>query len=294
LALCRFTAGDDVPKFQPMRNAFKTAVLLGALSGLLLMIGRVLGGQTGLVIALVLALAMNFGSYWFSDRIILRMYRAKSVGPDHPLHRTVARLVERAGLPMPEVYVIPTETPNAFATGRSPTHAAVAATEGILRLLTPEELSGVMAHELAHVQHRDILISSIAATIAAAITMIAHMALWFGGRRGGRDIHPLVAVMMLILAPLAAGIVQAAISRSREFAADARGAQIAGRPDGLASALRRIEGAVRQRPLAPSASAQATEHLFIIRPFSGSGVLKLFSTHPPTDQRIAKLMASTQ
>ncbi len=272
-----------------MTNGLKTAALLAALSALLLMIGQALGGQTGLVIAFGIAIVMNFGSYWFSDKIVLKMHRAREVGPDHDLHKVTQDLAQRAGLPMPKVYIIPSETPNAFATGRNPSHAAVAATEGILRILSKDELAGVMAHELAHVQHRDILISSVAATVAAAIVMVSRFALFFGGRRD-RGVNPIVSIAMIILAPMAAMVIKAAISRAREFAADARGAEIAGRPDGLANALRRMDASMRQRPAPPTAVAQAAEHMYIMKPFSGGGVLKLFSTHPPTDQRIERLM----
>lgn len=273
-------------------SAFKTAILLGFLSALLLLVGQAVGGQGGLVIAFVFAVVMNIGSYWFSDKIVLRMYKASEVGPDHPLHQMTARLARRAQLPMPKVYVIPTASPNAFATGRNPEHAAVAATEGIMRLLPEDELEGVIAHELAHVRHRDILISSVAATIAAAVMMLAHMAQWaaiFGGgsrdREGG---NPIALLGMALLAPLAAGLIQAAISRQREFAADRGGAEIAGSPAGLASALRRIEAAARQVPLDAN---PATAHMFIVKPFSGGGMMSLFSTHPPTEQRVAALMA---
>jgi len=273
-------------------SAFKTAILLGFLSALLLLVGQAVGGQGGLVIAFVFAVVMNIGSYWFSDKIVLRMYNAKEVGPDHPLHQMTARLARRAQLPMPKVYVIPTASPNAFATGRNPEHAAVAATEGIMRLLPEDELEGVIAHELAHVRHRDILISSVAATIAAAVMMLAHMAQWaaiFGGgsrdREGG---NPIALLGMALLAPLAAGLIQAAISRQREFAADRGGAEIAGSPKGLASALRRIEAAARQVPLDAN---PATAHMFIMKPFSGGGMMALFSTHPPTEQRVAVLLA---
>jgi heat shock protein HtpX len=272
-----------------MANAFKTAILLAALSAILLFIGQMVGGQGGLVIAFGIAIAMNFGSYWFSDRIVLRMYRAREVGPEHELYALTAELAARAGLPTPRVYVIPTDAPNAFATGRNPRHAAVAATEGILRTLNREELAGVIGHELAHVQNRDILTGSIAATVAAAITYLAYFAMWFGRGRS-RDVHPLLQLLMLILAPVAAAIIQAAISRSREFAADARGAEIAGRPDGLASALRKIEAAAQRKPLPAGPAAQATEHMFIVKPFSGKGALRLFSTHPPTEERIARLL----
>jgi heat shock protein HtpX len=275
-----------------MANGLKTAVLLGLLSGLLLLVGDLLGGAKGLVIAFVFAVVMNFGSYWFSDKIVLRMYRAQEVGPSHPLYQITARLAQRASLPMPKVYVIPDESPNAFATGRNPQHAAVAATEGIMRVLSEHELEGVMAHELAHVKHRDILISSIAATIAATIMMAARMAAYAGLFSGGRDergggTNPIALLGMLILAPLAAMLIQAAISRSREFVADAGGAEIAGSPYGLADALRKIEAVAKRVPLDAN---PATAHMFIVKPFSGAGLMSLFSTHPPTEQRIAALM----
>jgi heat shock protein HtpX len=270
-----------------MANALKTAVLLGAMSALFLLIGEMAGGQTGLLIAFGIALVMNFGSYWFADKIVLRMHKAQEVGPDHPLHRMVERLAGRAGLPMPKVYIIPTESPNAFATGRNPKHAAVAATQGIMRILSEDELAGVMAHELAHVQNRDILISSVAATIGAAIMLLSRFAFFFGGNRD-RGGNPIAMIAMMLLAPLAAMIIQAAISRAREFSADRDGAQIAGSPNGLAGALRKIEGAVKQRPLQTS---PAVSHMYIIKPFSGRGVLSLFSTHPPTDERIRRLTA---
>ncbi|HEX9582176.1 MAG TPA: zinc metalloprotease HtpX [Gemmatimonadales bacterium] len=276
-----------------MNNTLKTALLLGTLSGLLLVAGQAIGGRQGLILAFGFAALMNFASYWFSDRIVLRMYRARQVGPEHRLTQLVHRLAQRAGLPMPKVYLIPTEAPNAFATGRNADHAAVAATEGILRLLSEPELEGVMAHELAHVRNRDILISSVAATIAAAIMVLASIARWgaiFGGGRGssrdGGNAFALLATA--IVAPLAAAIIQAAISRSREFAADRTGAEIAGRPDGLAAALRKIEVAARRTPLPAN---PATAHLFIIKPFSGQSILSVFSTHPPTEQRIARLMS---
>jgi len=276
-----------------MGNTFKTAALLAAMSAVLLAIGELLGGANGLMFAFVFAVIMNFGSYWFSDRIVLRMYRAQEVGPDHRLHRMVARLAQSAGLPMPKVYVIPTASPNAFATGRNPSHAAVAATDGIMRLLDDHELEGVIGHELAHVKHRDILTSSVAATIAATIMMVARMAQFaaifggYGGRddRGGSNIFTLLAT--IIVAPLAAALIQAAISRSREFAADKAGAAIAGTPYGLASALRKIEGAARRVPLDAN---PATAHMFIMKPFAGRGMLALFSTHPPTEQRIKALL----
>src|SRR5438128_11627549 len=233
-----------------MNNSVKTVLLLGLLSGLLLAIGEMLAGQQGLVVAFGFAVVMNFVSYWFSDKIVLRMYGAQEVGPEHKLSQVVRRLSMQAGLPMPRVYVIPSMSPNAFATGRNPQHAAVAATEGTLRILSDEELEGVLAHELAHVKHRDILISSVAATLAAAIMMISRFAMFFGGGRDDREGgNPIALLATIILAPIAAMLIQAAISRSREFDADAGGATIAGSPNGLVSALRKIEAASRQVPL---------------------------------------------
>lgn len=272
-----------------MPNALKTAMLLGAMSALLLYLGQALGGAQGLVMGFVFAVITNFGSYWFSDKIVLAMYSAKTADPGSRLYRIVARLSQRAGLPMPKVFIIPQPSPNAFATGRNPEHAAVAATEGILQLLNDDELEGVIAHELAHVKHRDILISSVAATLAATIMMVARMAMWFGGgRRDEREGNPIAAIAMMLLAPLAAGLIQAAISRSREFAADAGGAAIAGHPEGLVSALRKIERASHQVPLDAN---PATAHMFIIKPFSVGGMMSLFSTHPPTEQRIQALLS---
>jgi heat shock protein HtpX len=276
-----------------MNNSLKTVLLLGLLSGLLLALGELLGGAQGLVVAFGFAIVMNFVSYWFSDKIVLKMYRAQEVGMDHRLSQIVRRLATQAGLPMPKVYVIPDPSPNAFATGRNPQHAAVAATEGSLRLLDDRELEGVIAHELAHVKHRDILISSVAATIAAAIMMTARWASYaamFGGVGGRRDregSNPIALLATIILAPLAAALVQAAISRSREFEADAGGAKIAGTPYGLMDALRKLEGASKQIPMDAN---PATAHMFIIKPFSGSAILNMFSTHPPTEQRIQALM----
>jgi heat shock protein HtpX len=273
-----------------MANTLKTTLLLAALSALLLFIGEALGGAQGLLLAFLFAAATNFVSYFYSDKIVLRMYGAREVGPSHPLHEIVASLAQRAGLPMPRVYIIPDDSPNAFATGRNPQHAAVAATEGILRVLDRAELEGVIAHELAHVKHRDILISSVAATIAAAIMMAARFAMFFGGghrddREGGGN--PMTLLLMMILAPLAAGLIQAAISRSREFAADAGGAAIAGSPLGLVTALRKIDAIARRVPLDAN---PATAHMFIIKPFSAAGIFALFSTHPPTEQRVAALL----
>jgi heat shock protein HtpX len=271
-----------------MPNAVKTALLLGAMSALLLFLGESLGGAQGLVIGFLFAIVTNFASYWFSDKIVLRMYRATEVGPENRLYGIVASLAQRAGLPMPRVYVIPQPSPNAFATGRNPNHAAVAATEGILQMLSDAELEGVIAHELAHVKHRDILISSVAATLAAAIMMIARFAMFFGGRRDERDGgNPIAALATVILAPLAAMLIQAAISRSREYDADAGGASIVGTPMGLVSALRKIESASRAIPIDAN---PATAHMFIIKPFSLGGLGSLFSTHPPTEERIEALL----
>jgi heat shock protein HtpX len=278
-----------------MANAIKTVLLLGLMSGVLLALGELLGGANGLVIAFVLAAIMNLGSYWFSDKLVLSMYRAQPVGPEHPLYRIVERLTQRASLPMPKVYIIPDPSPNAFATGRNPSHAAVAATQGILQVLSEHELEGVIAHELAHVKHRDILISSIAATMAAAIMMVArmaHFAALFGGYGGRgedreRGNNPIALLATIILAPLAAFLIQMAISRSREFAADAGGAEIAGTPYGLADALRKIDAASKRVPLDAN---PATAHMFIVKPFTGGGMMSLFSSHPPTEARIRALL----
>ena len=275
-----------------MANGVKTALLLGALSGLLLLIGELAGGANGLVMAFVIAVIMNFGSYWFSDKIVLRMYHAQPVGPEHPLHQMTARLAQRASLPMPKVYVIPDSSPNAFATGRNPSHAAVAATQGIIQALSEAELEGVIAHELAHVKNRDILTSSIAATIAAAIMMFARFAMFFGGHRdreGGGN--PIALLAMVILAPFAAMIVQMWISRTREFAADATGAEIAGNPYGLANALQKIEAIAKRVPMDAN---PATAHMFIVKPFSGGGLANLFSTHPSTAARVEALLGTTR
>ena len=276
-----------------MANAVKTTLLLALMSGVLLVLGETFGGSGGLVMAFGLAVVMNFTSYWFSDRIVLAMYRAKPVGPEHPLHQITARLAQRAGLPMPKVYIIPDDSPNAFATGRSPSHAAVAATEGIMRILDEREIEGVIAHELAHVKHRDILISSVAATMAAAIMMIARMAqfaAFFGGgrsdnREGGTN--PIALLATIILAPVAAMLIQSAISRSREFGADRGGAEIAGTPYGLVDALKKLEIASKRIPMDAN---PATAHMFIMKPFTVKGMLSLFSTHPPTEARVRALL----
>ena len=275
-----------------MSNVMKTTLLLGGLSALLLGIGELLGGAQGLAFAFLFAVAMNFGSYWFSDKIVLRMYNAQEVGPGHRLYETVTRLAQRAGLPQPRTFIIPDMSPNAFATGRNPHHAAVAATEGILQILDDQELEGVLAHELAHVKHRDILTSSIAATLAAAIMMASRFAMFAGAGWGGRDddgrgANPIALLAMMIVAPLAAMIIQMAISRSREYDADAGGSAIAGSPYGLVSALKKIEAASKRVPLDAN---PATAHMFIIKPFTLSGLSGLFSTHPPTERRIAALL----
>ena len=273
-----------------MTNALRTTALMAALIVLFALVGRAIGGDSGMIIAFLFAVALNFGSYWFSDKIILKMYKAREVQrADAPeLYDMVDRLRIKAQLPMPRVYVIPSDQPNAFATGRNPQHAAVAVTNGITRLLDPTELEGVMAHELAHIKNRDILTSTIAATVAAAITMIARFGFFFGGNRdrGGAAAQ----IAMLILAPIAAMLIQMAISRSREFAADRDGAAICGNPMALAGALARLERGVE---LSPMDANPSTAHMFIINPFSGamSGLRTLFSTHPPTEQRIERLRA---
>jgi heat shock protein HtpX len=276
-------------------NYLKTALLLGALTGLILLCGQLLGGQTGLVIALVIAAVLNLGSYWFSDKIVLARYRAKPVEESAAprLHAIVDRLCARAGLPKPRLYVLPERSPNAFATGRNPHHSAVAVTAGLLEAMDEEEVEGVVAHELAHIHNRDILISSIAATIAGAISVLASIARWgaiFGGT-GGRDERngggALALLATAIVAPIAALVIQMAISRSREFAADATGARFAGSPQGLARALRKL-GQLSQR--IPLDATPATSHMFIVMPLSASGMAKLFSTHPPVEERIARLL----
>ncbi|NLP03142.1 MAG: zinc metalloprotease HtpX [Fibrobacter sp.] len=276
-------------------NTLKTTVLLGALTGLLVVLGNYLGGSHGATMALIIAGVMNFGSWWFSDKIVLAMYRAKEVSKgDAPvLYNVVERLAERTRMPMPKVYIINSESPNAFATGRNPSHASVAATVGILRLLSEDELEGVMAHELAHVQNRDTLTSTIAATIAGAITWIAHMvqwsAMWGGMRRDDNDRGgALGALAMAILAPLAAMLIQMAISRSREYAADESGARISGKPLSLANALSKLQRGSQMIPMA--GGSPSTAHLFIVNPFRG-GIASLFSTHPPMEERIKRLQA---
>jgi heat shock protein HtpX len=274
-----------------MSNMFKTALLLGVLTALLVIIGGAVGGQNGMLIAFVMAIAMNFASYWFSDKIVLAMYGAQPIEESQApgLYGMVRRLALRAGIPMPRVYLIATDTPNAFATGRNPEHAAVAVTEGIMRILNDEELEGVLAHELAHVKNRDILISTIAATLAGAVTYLAHMAQWamFWGRHDDEEGgNPLGGLLMIILAPIAAMLVQMAVSRAREYQADATGARLAGRTWGLAGALEKLHVASQALPMHAN---PATAHLFIVNPLTGQSLMTLFSTHPPIEERIARL-----
>ncbi len=275
-----------------MANTVKTTLLLGLLTGLFIAIGGLLGGQSGMVVAFVFALIMNFVSYWFSDKIVLAMYGAQPLGEaDAPMvHRVVRSLATKARIPMPRLYGIPSPQPNAFATGRSPRHAAVAVTEGILRVMNEEELEGVLAHELSHVLNRDVLISTVAATIAGAISMLAHAAQWglmFGGRDDEeRGANPIALLATIIFAPLAALLIQMAVSRSREYEADASGARLTHRPLGLASALGKLQ---RAAEMVPMDANPATAHLFIVNPLSGRSLVRLFSTHPPIEERIARL-----
>jgi heat shock protein HtpX len=275
-------------------NGLKTALLLGLMTALVLGIGNLVGGRQGMMFAFVIAAIMNFVSYWFSDKIVLALYRAQPVDQSQApeLYSIVQGLAQRMHMPMPRLFMIPTDAPNAFATGRNPEHAAVAVTEGIMRLLNREELEGVLAHELSHVSNRDILISSVAATLAGAIMMIARIAqfgMFFGGG-GGRDDNrggnPIGLLLMAILAPIAAMLIQLAISRSREYAADEAGARVIGHGAGLASALEKLQSASKRMPLKAD---PATAHLFIVKPFTGSTLLELFSTHPPLDKRIERL-----
>lgn len=278
-------------------NTVKTALLLGVLTGLLMLIGGFVGGRHGVMIAFIIAMVMNFGSYWFSDKLVLRMYHAQEVSENQApeLYRMVRELAMRANLPMPRVYIIPGETPNAFATGRDEHHAVVAVTEGLLRILNRDELEGVISHELTHIKNKDMLIGSIAATLAGAIVMLANMAQWaamFGGV-GGRDNNEgeggggvIGMILMAILAPIAATIIQMAISRSREYLADDGGARISGKPYGLAGALEKLS---RASEIVPMDANPSTAHMFIVNPLTGRSLMNLFSTHPPIEERIARL-----
>ncbi len=276
-------------------NGLKTMVLMVTLTLMLVAFGGLIGGRSGMTFALIMAFGMNFITYWFSDKIVLRMYRAQEVtesqAPD--LYSLVRRLAQRAELPMPRVYIIEEDQPNAFATGRNPSHSAVAVTTGIMRILSREELEGVIGHELAHVKHRDILVSTVAAAIAGSISYLAQMAQWamiFGGRSDeeGEGTNPVAAIVMMIVGPIAAMLVQMAISRSREYGADEGGAKIAGNPMYLANALQKLDMASRQIPMDAN---PATSHMFIVNPLSGGVLMKLFSTHPPIEERIARLKA---
>lgn len=277
-----------------MFNLLKTAVLMAAITALFMAIGSVLGGTQGMVIALVVALGMNFFSYWFSDKMVLKMYRAQEVDETTApaFYRMVRELAQKAELPMPKVYLIQEDAPNAFATGRNPANAAVAATTGILRVLSERELRGVMAHELAHVKHRDILISTISATMAGAISMLANFAMLFGGRDSeGRPANPIAGIAVMILAPLAASLIQMAISRAREFEADRGGAEISGDPQALASALQKIQRHAQGIPMEAAERHPETAQMMIMNPLSGGGLRGLFSTHPATEERVARLLA---
>ncbi|MDA8121280.1 MAG: zinc metalloprotease HtpX [Deltaproteobacteria bacterium] len=280
-----------------MGNTLKTGFLLAVMTVMFLLVGEAVGGRNGMMMAFVIAVLMNFGSYWFSDKIVLRMYGAKEVTEAEApqLHGVVRRLSLAAGLPMPKVYIMPTDSPNAFATGRNPQHAAVAVTEGIVRILSADELEGVLAHELAHVKNRDILVGTVAATLAGAVMMLARFAQFaaiFGG--GGRDRDEeggggiLGLLFMAIVAPLGAMLVQMAVSRSREYLADETGAKVCGKPMSLARALEKISGASRAVPMGAS---PATAHMFIVSPLTGGGMLSLFSTHPPVEKRVERLRA---
>ncbi len=277
-----------------MFNLMKTAILMAAITALFMAIGSLLGGQTGMLLALAVAVGMNFFSYWFSDKLVLKMYHAQQVDASSApqFYAMVRDLAQRAGLPMPKVYLIDEAAPNAFATGRNPEHAAVAATTGILRVLSERELRGVMAHELAHVRHRDILISTVSATMAGAISMLANFAMFFGGRdSSGRSTNPIVGILVMLLAPLAASLIQMAISRAREFEADRGGAEISGDPQALASALQKIQRYAQGIPMETAERHPETAQMMIMNPLSGGGLRGLFSTHPATEERVARLLA---
>ncbi len=267
--------------------ALRTTVLMATLTGLLVVIGFAVGGAQTALLFLFIAAAMNFAAYWFSDKLALKMSGAKPISEQEApgLYQMVRELTTRADLPMPDLYVIPQEQPNAFATGRNPNHAAVAVTAGIMKLLSEDELRGVIAHELAHIGNRDILIQSVAATIGGAITYVAYMMMWFGGDNDS-PLGLIASIAMVLLAPIAASLIQLSISRQREYAADATGAQICGNPESLASALLRLEQGVQDNPMQVN---QASEPLYIVKPFSGGGISKLFSTHPPIEERVRRL-----
>jgi len=277
-----------------MFNLMKTAILMAAITALFMAIGAMIGGRSGMMLALVVALGMNFFSYWFSDTMVLKMYKAREVDETSApqFYAMVKELAAKAQLPMPKVYVIDEDAPNAFATGRNPEHAAVAATTGIMRVLSAAELRGVMAHELSHVKHRDILISTVSATMAGAISMLANFAMFFGGRDSeGRNTNPLVGILVAILAPLAASVIQMAISRAREFEADRGGAEISGDPAALASALTKIHRIAQGIPLEAAERHPETAQMMIMNPLSAGGLRGLFSTHPPTEERVERLLA---
>ncbi len=275
-----------------MGNQIKTALFLGLLTALILLFGKLMGGQQGLVIAFVFALIMNVGSYWFSHKIVLSIYRAREVSEEEAptLHRIVSELAQRASIPKPRVYIIPSQQPNAFATGRGPGNGVVAVTEGIMQLLTTEELMGVLAHEIGHIKNRDILIQTIAATLAGVIMFISDMVKWsaiFGFGRDDEEGNPFLAIALAIIAPIAAMLIQLAISRSREYLADETGAKLCHNPEYLASALEKLEAYSHRIPM--EVGNPATAHMFIINPFKGSGFVNLFSTHPPIEERIKRL-----
>ncbi|ARU30322.1 protease HtpX [Sulfuriferula sp. AH1] len=278
-----------------LENWFKTTILMAGIVVLFATVGMLLGGKNGMMIALLFAGAMNVYAYWFSDKMVLKMYNAQEVDANSApeFYAMIAELAQRAGLPMPKVYIIDEAQPNAFATGRNPEHAAVAATTGIIRMLSPRELRGVMAHELAHVKHRDILISTMSATVAGAISAIAQFGMLFGGGNSDseRNVHPVVAILIMIVAPLAAMVIQMAISRSREFGADAGGAAISGDPVALADALRKIETYAHGIPMQTAEMHPETAQMMIINPLTADGVKNLFRTHPTTEERVAKLLA---
>ena len=277
-----------------MFNLMKTAILMAAITALFMALGSLLGGQQGMMIALIVALGMNFFSYWFSDKMVLKMYNAQEVDASSApqFYGMVRELAQRAQLPMPRVYLINEDAPNAFATGRNPEHAAVAATTGILQVLSEREMRGVMAHELAHVKHRDILISTVSATMAGAISMLANFAMFFGGRNNeGRPANPIVGLLVMLLAPLAASIIQMAISRAREFEADRGGAEISGEPEALASALQKIQRFAQGIPMQAAERHPETAQMMIMNPLSAGGLRGLFSTHPSTEERVERLLA---